>query len=416
MRPTSERHALAIVVAALVIDSTGFGIVMPVMPDLIVSLTHSTTSAAAPIGGALLGVFAAMQFLFGPVMGGLGDRFGRRPVILFSMLAFGIDYFVMGLAPNLAWLFASRAVAGIAGAIFVPAAAYIADVTPPERRAASYGLVGAAFGAGFVIGPALGGLLGGLGTRVPFLIAGGLALLNAALGSVLLPESLPPERRRPFSIARANPFGTFQSLGRHRGIAPLFVAWFLWMLSHLVYPSTWPFFAKLRFGWDQRMIGISLAYVGTITTLAQVFVTRRAVPALGERRAALLGMAFGLTGFLGNALVPRSWMVFPIMTVAAFQGLVYPSFNSTLSRRVSASEQGELQGGVASLMSVASIVGPLASSQILGYFTGPRAPFYFAGAAFALSSLFTMSSMAVVAWGGRQAFSRPVAAETVPGG
>jgi DHA1 family tetracycline resistance protein-like MFS transporter len=188
------------------------------------------------------------------------------------------------------------------------------------------------------------------------------------------------------------------------------------MLSHLVYPSTWPFFAKLRFGWDQRMIGISLAYVGTITTLAQVFVTRRAVPALGEHRAALLGMAFGLTGFLGNALVPRSWMVFPVMTVAAFQGLVYPSFNSTLSRRVSANEQGELQGGVASLMSVASIIGPLASSQILGYFTSPRAPFYFAGAAFGLSSLFTMASMAVVAWGGRRAFSRPVAAETVPGG
>jgi DHA1 family tetracycline resistance protein-like MFS transporter len=416
MRPASERRALAIVVAALVIDSTGFGIAMPVMPDLIVSLTHSSLSAAAPIGGALLGVFAAMQFLFGPVMGGLGDRYGRRPVILFSMLAFGLDYIVMGLAPNLAWLFASRAMAGIAGAIFVPAAAYIADVTPPERRASSYGLVGAAFGAGFVIGPALGGLLGGLGTRVPFLVAGGLALLNAALGSVLLPESLPVERRRPFSIARANPFGTFRALGRHRGIAPLFVAWFLWMLSHLVYPSTWSFFAKLRFGWDQRMIGISLAYTGAITTLAQVFVTRRAVPALGEHRAALLGMAFGLTGFLGNAFVPQGWMVFPVMTVAAFQGLVYPSFNSTLSRRVAPDQQGELQGGVASLMSIASIVGPVASSQTLGYFTGPRAPVHFAGAAFALSSLFTMASMAVVAWGARRAFAAPVAAEAVPGG
>jgi DHA1 family tetracycline resistance protein-like MFS transporter len=337
-------------------------------------------------------------------------------VILLSMLAFGLDYMVMGLAPNLAWLFASRAAAGIAGAIFVPAGAYIADITPPERRAQSFGLLGAAFGVGFVIGPALGGLLGGFGTRVPFLVAGGLALLNAALGAVMLPESLPVERRRAFSLARANPFGTFRSLGRHHGIAPLFVAWFLWMMSHLVYPSTWPFFAKLRFGWDQRMIGISLAYVGTITALAQVFVTRRVIPLLGEHRAALLGMTFGLTGFLGNALVPESWMVFPVMTVAAFQGLVYPSFNSTLSRRVSPDQQGELQGGVASLMSVASILGPLASSQALGYFTGPRAPVHFAGAAFALSSLLTMAAMAVVAWGAGQAFAGPVATRSVPAG
>ena len=414
MRPPAERRSLAIVLAALVIDSTGFGIVMPVMPDLIVSLTHGTTSAAAPVGGALLGVFAAMQFLFGPVMGGLGDRFGRRPVILLSMLAFGLDYLVMGLAPNLAWLFASRAVAGIAGAIFVPAGAYIADITPPERRAQSFGLVGAAFGVGFVIGPALGGLLGGFGTRVPFLAAGGLALVNASLGAVLLPESLPAGRRRPFSPARANPFGTFASLGRHPGTTPLFTAWFLWMLAHQVYPATWAFFARLRFDWDQRMIGVSLAYVGIITAFAQVFVTRRAIPVLGEHRAALLGMTFGLTGFLGNAFATRSWMVYAVMTIAAFQGLVYPSLNSTLSRRVAPDEQGELQGGVASLMSVAAVLAPVILSQALGFFTAPGAPVHFAGAAFLLAGAFTLAAMAIVVWGARGAFSGPVGTIAAP--
>ncbi|MFI5371493.1 MAG: TCR/Tet family MFS transporter [Candidatus Eisenbacteria bacterium] len=414
MRPPAERRALTIVLGALVIDSIGFGIIMPVMPDLIVELTHAPMSAAARIGGFLLGVFAAMQFVFGPVMGGLGDRFGRRPVILLSMTAFGLDYLVMGLAPNLAWLFASRAVAGIAGAIFAPAGAYIADITPPERRAQSFGLVGAAFGIGFVIGPAIGGLLGGLGTRVPFLVAGGLALLNAAVGVSLLPESLPRERRRPFSLARSNPFGTFAALRRHRGTTTLLVAWFLWMLAHQVYPSTWAFFAKLRFGWSDRAIGASLAYVGTITALAQVFVTRRAIPVLGERRAVLLGMTFGLTGFLGNAFATRSWMVYAVMTVAAFQGLVYPSLNSTLSRRVAPDEQGELQGGVASLMSVAAVLAPVILSQTLGFFTAPGAPVHFAGAAFVLAGAFTLAAMAIVAWGARGAFSGPAKTVAAP--
>src|SRR5262245_22230826 len=225
MLPMGERRALTIVLAALLIDTIGFGIIVPVMPDLLVDLTHEPLSEAVRVSGWLLFVFAAMQFLFGPVMGGLGDHFGRRPVLLFCMLAFGIDYMVMGAAPNLAWLFASRAVAGVAGAMFAPASAYIADITPPERRAQSFGLIGAAFGLGFVIGPALGGLLGGLGPRAPFFVAGALALANAVSGFFLLPESLPPERRRPFRLVRANPLGTFVALRRHDGALLLFAAW-----------------------------------------------------------------------------------------------------------------------------------------------------------------------------------------------
>ena len=397
MNDAHERRALAVVLAALLVDTMGFGIIMPVMPDLIVQLTGASIAGAARDAGWLLAVFASAQFLCGPVMGGLGDRFGRRPVILLSMLAFGLDYFVMGLAPNIGWLYASRAVAGISGAIFVPASAYIADITPPERRAQSFGLIGAAFGLGFVIGPALGGLLGGLGTRAPFFAAGTLALLNFAAGWILLPESLPAERRRAFDWRRANPFGTFASIARRRGSLLLMSAWFLWMLAHTVYPSTWAFFAKIKFDWSERAIGASLAYVGGMMALAQAFVTRRLIPAIGERRAILLGLSLGIIGFTGNALVPKGWMIYLVMGVAALQGLVFPSMNATLSRTVAPNEQGELQGGVASLQSVAAVIGPPIMTQALATFSAADAPVHVPGAAFLVATLLTFGALGIVA-------------------
>jgi MFS transporter, DHA1 family, tetracycline resistance protein len=410
--PTAhERRALAIILSALLIDTIGFGIIIPVMPDLIVTLTHTSLGEAARLSGWLMGGFAAMQFLFGPVMGGLGDRFGRRPVILLCMLAFGFDYMVMALAPTFGWLFVSRAVAGIAGATFVPASAYIADITPPERRAQNFGLIGAAFGLGFTIGPAIGGLLGGLGPRAPFFVAGGLALTNATLGFFLLPESLPADRRRPFQIARANPFGTFASLARHRGAVPLFFAWFLWMLAHQSYPSTWAFFGRLKFGWSSHQVGVSLAYAGLTMALAQAFVTRRLIPALGERRAILLGLSIGFAGFLGNALVPQGWMVYVVLTAASLQGLVFPSMNSTLSRIVRPDEQGELQGGVSSLMSVAAILGPPMLTQALARFSREGAAVRFPGAAFAVAAALTLGALTVVALFARRVFER---AQTAP--
>ena len=404
--PAGERRALALVLSVLLIDMIGFGIVIPVMPDLIVGLTQAPLGEAARLSGWLMGTFAAMQFLFGPVVGGLGDRFGRRPVILLSMLAFGLDYLVMGVAPTFGWLFASRAVAGITGATFVPATAYIADITPPERRAQSFGLIGAAFGVGFTIGPALGGMLGGLGTRAPFFAAAALALLNATVGFFLLPESLPAERRRPFRIARANPFGTLASLARHGGARPLFVAWFLWMLAHQSYPSTWAFFTKLKFGWSDGAVGASLAYAGFSMAMAQAFVTRRLIPVIGERRAILLGLSIGMVGFLGNALVPQGWMVYLVMSVSALQGLVFPSMNATLSRMVAADEQGELQGGVASLQSMSAIVGPPVLTHVLARFTREGAAAWFPGAAYVVAATLTLAALAIVAGLTGRAFAR----------
>jgi DHA1 family tetracycline resistance protein-like MFS transporter len=404
VQQAQERRALAIVLATLLIDVVGFGIVMPVMPRLLVGLTHTSLGEAARTGGWLMFAFAIMQFVFGPVMGGLGDRFGRRPVILACLVTFGIDYIVMGLAPNVGWLFVSRAIAGMAGASFVPASAYIADITPPERRAQSFALIGAAFGTGFVIGPALGGLLGGLAERAPFFVAGGLALANATAGFFLLPESLPVERRRPFSPARANPFGTFRSLGRHRGAAPLFAAWFLWMLALQSYPAIWAYYTRLRFGWSEVAIGASLACSGLFMALVQVFVTRRLVPRIGERRALLLGLAQGTIGFAGNGLVPHGWMVFPILILAALQALVFPSMNSALSRVVSPSEQGELQGGVASLQSAATILGPPLLTNTFAHFTRPGLAHPVPGAAYLLAATLALGALVIVAFFARTVF------------
>lgn len=406
MDRTHERRALAVVLATLFLDVIGFGIVMPVMPDLITSLTGAPLGEAARIGGWLLGSFAGMQFLFGPVMGGLGDRFGRRPVLLACLVAFGVDYIVMGLAPSIAWLFASRALAGVAGASFVPASAYVADITPPERRAQNFGLIGAAFGLGFVVGPSLGGLLGHFGVRVPFFAAGALALLNASLGFFLLPESLPPARRRAFTIARANPFGTFAALARHKGTLPLFAAWFLWMLAHQSYPSTWAFYTKLKFGWSEAAIGLSLGYTGLLMALGQAFVSRRLIPAIGERRAILLGLSLGLVGFTGNALAPQGWMVYVVMTFAALQGLVFPSMNATLTRLVAHDQQGELQGGVASLQSVASILGPPALTGAFQHFTRAGARPWLPGAPYFMAAALTLAAMAVVTFLARGVFRR----------
>ena len=406
MQAATERRALTFILTAILIDSMGFGIIMPVMPRLLVSLTHSSLSDAARIAGWLLGSFAAMQFLFGPVMGGLGDRFGRRPVLLLSMFAFGLDYLVMGLSPTLSWLFVSRILAGVAGAIYVPASAYLADITPKERRAQSFGLVGAAFGLGFVIGPGIGGLLGHFGPRAPFFASAVLAMMNAASGLYLLPESLPADRRRPFSLARANPFGTFVSLARHRGLLLLFAAWFPWMLAHQSYPSSWAFFTKLKFGWSEGAIGASLSYVGLVLAGAQAFATPRLVPALGERRAILLGLGSGLIGFVGNSIVPQGWMIYPVMAFAGLQGLVMPSMNSTLSKTVAVDQQGELQGGVSSLLSLSAILGPPLMTHALAHFTRPGSAFQFPGAPYLLAGVLTAISMLLILFSGRDIFGR----------
>jgi DHA1 family tetracycline resistance protein-like MFS transporter len=380
-------HALTFIFITALVDTIGFGIILPVTPELIMELTGEGLSRASIYGGWLLFAFAIMQFFCGPIMGNLSDRFGRRPVLLLSLSAFGLDYLLMGFARTITWLFIGRAIAGITGAAYTTASAYIADVTPPEKRAQSFGLMGAAFGVGFILGPAIGGLLGGLGARAPFFVAALLALLNVLYGFFVVPESLPPERRRPFHWTRAHPLGTLQHLRPYSGVIAMIGAMFVWQLAHQALPSAWAFYTMFKFGWSEALVGASLAFAGVTIAIVQGGLTRVIIPKLGERRAALTGLTLGSLGFLGYAMASRGWVIYVFMPVFAFAGLVYPSINAMMSQQVSERAQGELQGGVASAYSLSTIVGPPFMTQIFRLFTREEATKAVAGAPFYAASL-----------------------------
>lgn len=381
--PRFDHRAVPIVLAAVTVDVIGFGIVMPVLPALVTELGHVDLPSATRIGGWMLAAFAVAQFFAGPVLGQLGDRFGRRPVLVLSMTAFALDYLLMAFAPSLAWLFVGRIVAGIAGATYGPAAAVIADVTPPERRAAAFGLLGAAFGIGFMIGPALGGVVAMLGPRAPFLAAAVLAAINAAAMILLLPETLARENRRPFHLRDAHVVGAFRPLFAAGNAAPILVAWFLWQLGGMVYPATWSFWAAIRFGWTATQIGWSLAWVGLLTVVAQLALTDRVVKRFGEVRAAAIGLGCGAATLLAYAFVTQGWQVYAFFLVGALGAFAYPALSGLASRMVDASRQGALQGGLSSINSVAEILGPLLAAQALA--TGALAGFD--GAAFLVSAM-----------------------------
>jgi MFS transporter, DHA1 family, tetracycline resistance protein len=389
---TPGPHAVAFVAITVMIDTIGFGLILPVMPTLLMELTGEGVSRAALYGGWLTFVYAVMQFLFAPILGNLSDRFGRRPVLLAAIGALGVDYLILGFAPTIGWLFLGRAVAGMAGASFTPAYAYVADVTPPERRAQNFGIVSGAFGVGFIIGPALGGLLGGLGPRAPFFAAAALSLANLAYGYFVLAESLPRERRRPFLWRRANPIGTLAQVRKQRVVRGLLAALFLWMVAHQVMPATWGFYTKFRFGWSEAMIGISLAVAGTVMATSQMTLLRVLVPRVGERRAALTGIAIAGLGYLGYATATAGWMMFAWLATWFFGAIVMPSTNALMSHRVAADAQGELQGAVASLYSLSSIVGPPLMAQLFGRFSSPGAPVFLPGAAFIAATVLAMAS------------------------
>jgi len=380
------RHTLVFVAITVLIDTVGFGLVIPVLPTLLLHLGAPSLSAAAITGGWLTLTYAATQFVCAPVLGNLSDRFGRRPVLLAAVGALGIDYLVMGFAPTIAWLFLGRAIAGIAGASFTPAYACVADISPPERRAQNFGLVSAAFGIGFILGPAIGGLLGSLGPRAPFFAAAILSLLNFVYGTFVLPETLPPERRRPFDWRRANPVGTLLQVRKRPEVASILGALFLWMVAHQVMPSTWTFFTKYRFGWSAPVIGASFALAGTVMATSQATLVRVLVPRFGERRTALLGIAITGFGYLGYATATHGWMMFAWLGTWFFGAAVMPSTNALMSQRVPPDAQGELQGAVASLFSLSSIVGPPLHTQLFGRFTAPGAPVQIPGAAFFASA------------------------------
>ncbi|HEV3182390.1 MAG TPA: TCR/Tet family MFS transporter [Steroidobacteraceae bacterium] len=382
--------ALLFIFILVLVDSIGFGIILPVLPRLIMQLTGVGIDRAARYGGWLSFVYALMQFFCAPVLGNLSDRFGRRPVLLFALLALGTDYLIMGFAPAIGWLFFGRAIAGMAGASFTPAYAYVADITEPGRRAQNFGLLSAAFGIGFILGPAIGGLLGSFGPRAPFFAAGVLALGNFAFGCFALPESLPPGKRRPFHWARANPLGTLTQMRRYPAVLLTLGALLLWQLAHQVLPSTWAFYTITKFHWTSAQVGYSLAFVGLLMAVAQGVLTRVLIPWLGgERRAALVGMAAALLAYAGYALATQGWMMYVVGLTTFFFALTYPSMNALASRQIPANAQGELQGAVASLYSLSAIIGPPLMTQTFSHFSDPAGKVYLPGAAFLAAAALT---------------------------
>lgn len=391
------KHALIFIFITIFVDVVGMGITIPMAPRLIEELAHVNLSDAARYGGWLMFVYAGMQFLFSPVIGNLSDRFGRRPLLILSLLALGLDFTIMGLAPTIVWLFIGRTLSGIAGASYTTASAYIADVTPPEKRAAGFGLVGAAFGLGFTVGPALGGILGGYGLRLPFFVSAGLALCNAAYGYFVLKESLPKEHRRPFEIVRANPLGSLATLRRFPFVLGLCGALVLMRLAHDANPATWTYFTMLRFHWSIEEVGLSLMATGIVTAISYGWLTRVIIPRIGEVRAVYLGLGAGALGFAGFAFATHGWQMYAWMPLFSFMALAMPALNAIMSQEVGPSEQGELQGALTSLGSLTSIGGPLAMSYLFAYFTNPKAPIYFPGAAFGAASLCLVAAMAAFA-------------------
>jgi DHA1 family tetracycline resistance protein-like MFS transporter len=328
-----------------------------------------------------------MQFLFAPAIGNLSDRFGRRPVLILALVAIGIDYTITGLAPTIAWLFLGRLLSGMAGASYTTAGAYIADVTPPEKRAANFGLIGAAFGLGFIVGPALGGILGQYGVRLPFFVSAALAFANATYGYLILAESLPKEHRRKFEIWRANPLGALLALRRFPYVLGLCGVIVLMRLAHDASPATWTYYTMLKFRWTTAEVGYSLMAVGAVTAVSYGGLTRLIIPRIGEVRAVYVGLAGGALAFAGFAFTTAGWMMYGWMLLFALASLAMPALNAIMSKEVGPSEQGELQGAIASVGSLTSVGAPLAMSYLFAYFTGDGAPLYFPGAAFLAASL-----------------------------
>jgi DHA1 family tetracycline resistance protein-like MFS transporter len=384
--PGPRRAGTAFILVTVLLDSLGLGLIIPVTPRLVSDFLNNDIPAASHFFGVLVSVYAAMQFAFAPVVGGLSDRYGRRPIIFASLLGAAASYLLSGFAPALWWLFIGRVIAGITSASFSAANAYIADVTPPEKRASAFGMVGAVFGLGFILGPALGGALGSFGLRVPFFVGAGLNFVNLLYGIFVLPESLAPADRRPFSLARANPIGALRALGRYPIVFGLSGTMMCAFLAQWILQSVWALHTQSRFGWSLGMVGISLMLVGIGTAFVQGFLVRVAVPRLGEQRAFLVGLAMSITGHILLGLADRSWMMLSFIFVLALGGLAGPAAQALISREVPASEQGELQGALNSLTGIAAIVGPLIGTNLLATFGPKTAPIHVPGAAFFASA------------------------------
>ncbi len=397
MKKKERAAGVGFIFITLMIDITGWGIIIPVVPKLIQELIHNPDiSVASQYGGWLSFAYAGMQFLFASVLGGLSDRFGRRPIILFSLLGFSVNFMIQALAPSIFWLFVGRIFSGVTGASVTTASAYIADVSTDEDRAKNFGLVGAAFGVGFIVGPVLGGLLGHYGARVPFYAAAALCLINFLYGWFVLPESLAPEHRRPFNWRRANPVGSLMQLRRHPEIIGLVSALvFVYIASHAV-QANWTFFTMYKFGWNEQLVGISLGVSGLMAALVQGYLIRLVQPRLGNERTIIYGLSLYAVGLLLFAFASQSWMMFAFLVPYGLGGIAGPALQAVISKQVPRGEQGELQGALASLISLTAIVGPPLMTNTFYYFTHDAAPFLFPGAPFFLAFLLMSVSVLMV--------------------
>ena len=392
MIQNKKQAALGFIFITLLIDITGFGIIIPVIPKLIMNLENCDTSTASQYGGGLLTAYAIMQFICAPIIGNLSDRYGRRPILLFALAGFAIDYTLTGFAPNIMWLFAGRLIAGITGASITTAAAYIADVSTPEKKAQNFGMIGVAFGVGFIIGPALGGFLGKWGIRIPFFAAAGLAALNCLYGLLVLPESLPKEHRRKFEWKKANPVGSLLMFKKHPIIYGLVASIaLLYVASHAV-QSAWSYYGIEKFHWDERMIGISLAVVGVCVAAIQGGLIRIVIPKLGQEKSIYVGLAFYATGFILFGIATQTWMMFVFTLIYSFGGITMPALQGIISNNVPKNEQGELQGALTGLMSASTLIGPLLMTNVFAYFTAKNTPFYLPGSAMFLAAILTIVS------------------------
>lgn len=402
MRKNQKSAAIGFIFITMLIDVTGWGIIIPVIPKLIEELIQGDISEAAKYGGWLAFAYAFTQFIFAPLIGNLSDQYGRRPIILASLMGFALDYVLLSFAPTITWLFIGRILAGLTGASITTASAYIADISAPENRAKNFGMIGAAFGLGFIIGPVLGGLLGHFGARVPFYAAAALCFVNFLYGYFILPESLPKEHRRKFEWKRANPVGALLRLRKYPTLFGLISAIFiLYVASHAV-QSNWSYFTMFRFGWNEKMVGISLGIIGVLVGLVQGVLIRWVNPKLGNVKSIFVGMSLYATGLFLFASATQSWMVFVFLVPYCLGGISGPAMQSVISGQVLPTEQGEIQGTLSSLMSASAIIGPPLMSSIFYFFTHDQAPFQFAGAPFVLGGVLMLVSLVIAVFSFRK--------------
>lgn len=393
---SDRKNATWFVLLTVFAYSMGFGIIMPVLPNLIMELEGVSLSDATFLGGLIAASYAIFQFIMGPLVGNLGDRFGRRPVFLFSLGGFSIDFFLMGFAPNIFWLLVGRSIAGALGAIFGPANAAMADLSDDENRAKSFGKVGAAFGIGFILGPALGGLLGEFGTRTPFFVAAAITASMFVYGYFAFPETMSSEQRRPFSLKRANPVGAFFNLKKLSGVTGIAFIYFIWSTAANIYAVSWSYFSQIKYGWSTKMVGVSLAFVGISMALTQTFLIGRVVAKLGERNTAAIGLIFASSAMVCYAFIDNPHFALMLCLIIGMQGMTTPCLNAMGSRRTPANSQGELQGFNGSLAALSALISPLIYNTSLAYYTRDDASIYFPGAPFIISAAITLIALVVL--------------------